>query len=405
MRGKPRIEQLYSLRGGSRTNLEKIEALDGKFENPHRSFKSVHVAGTNGKGSVTIKVAQILQDAGFKVGTFTSPHILDFPERIQVNRAKISYDEVDAYLDQMLPQVDVTDFASFFDLSTVMAFLKFRDAQVDFGVLEVGLGGRLDATNVVTPIVSVITSISLDHTEILGTTILEIASEKAGIIKPGVPCVVGPRVPIEYFREVCERLGSPIYEVPPASSFETYEDENNRISYKVAEVLRIQGVALPDLAIETGLQAKQPLRCFVTEYEGNVSKIPVVLDVGHNPDGLLKLLESVHHKFPGKSLRIVMGMSRSKDLQSVLGVVFPLVTSAHFVSADHYRLMPFSELESLAAEICPDKVGLCGTLTSTLIPILEQSPEEEVVVVCGSFFIMKDVYEILGPVGVTLDSI
>jgi len=405
MRARELIEQLYKLRGGTRYDLSRIQALDNHFGQPHRYYRNVHVAGTNGKGSVTAKVTSILQEANFKVGTYTSPHILEFPERIRVNGEKISYEEIESYLDAIIPQADVSDFASFFEVTTMMAFLKFRHSNVDFGVIEVGLGGRLDATNVIVPDVSVITSISLDHTEILGSTVLEIASEKAGIIKPGVPCVVGPRLPIEYFREVCSKLGSPIYEVPPAESFETFDEENNRISRKVAEVLRLQGVQLTDEAIERGLTGKQPLRCYATHYQRGAEQIPIVLDVGHNPDGLQRLLSSVESKFPGKRIRAVMGMSKSKDISLALNIMFTHASQVHFISSNADRLMPFNEIEELAKRQNPDKVSQSGTVTSTLLHILDQASADEVVLICGSFFIMKDVYEVLTPAGVQLEAI
>jgi dihydrofolate synthase/folylpolyglutamate synthase len=403
MRAQALIQQLYSLRGGTRYNLERIEVIDAKFQHPHRSYPTVHIAGTNGKGSVTAKVTRILQEANYKVGTYTSPHIIDFPERIQVNGTKISYEEIQDLLDLVLPTSDLADFASFFEITTMMAFMHFQAMKVDFGVIEVGLGGRLDATNVVVPRVSVITSISLDHTDILGSTILEIASEKAGIIKPGVPCVVGPNVPIDYFREVCLKLGSPLYEVPPATGFESYAEENNRISRTVAEVLRQQSYHLTDEQIERGLQGRQPLRCYKTQYDRGHFALPLVLDVGHNPDGLQRLLSSVQVDFPGKRLRVVLGMSASKDLTQAFEVVFSFASIVHFISAEHFRLKPFNELESLGREINAEKVGVSGPVTPTLIQVLDLASEDDVVVICGSFFIMKDVYEALGPAGVDLE--
>jgi dihydrofolate synthase/folylpolyglutamate synthase len=187
--------------------------------------------------------------------------------------------------------------------------------------------------------------------------------------------------------------------------FESYEEENNRISRTVAEVLRQQGYHLTDEHIERGLQGRQPLRGYKTQYDRGLFTLPLVLDVGHNPSGLQRLLSSVQVDFPGKRLRVVMGMSASKDLTQALEVVLSFASYVHFISAENYRMKPYNELESLGREINAEKVGVCGPVIPTLIQALDLANEEDVVIVCGSFFIMKDVYEALGPAGVVLETL
>ena len=198
MNYKEAIEYLYNLKiYGMSLGLERIEHLLEVLNSPHRKIRTIHVAGTNGKGSVCAMLSSVLCSAGYKVGLFTSPHLLSFEERIRVNGSPISRDELCSLVEKIKPiseeMVESGKFEhpTFFETATVMAFSHFADSDLDYAVLEVGLGGRLDATNVVTPIVSVITTVALDHTHVLGTTLEEVAREKAGIIKPGVPVVTG----------------------------------------------------------------------------------------------------------------------------------------------------------------------------------------------------------------------
>ena len=191
--------------------LFNSEELDHHFHHPHRHFKTIHIAGTNGKGSCSHTIASILQADGYKVGLYTSPHLVDFRERIRVNGEPISEDYVVRFVEEERSFFEPLH-PSFFELTTAMAFKYFADKEVDIAVIEVGLGGRLDCTNIITPILSVITNISLDHTQFLGNTLAKIAGEKAGIIKPSVPVVIGENHPETrpVFTQKAEQLSSPI---------------------------------------------------------------------------------------------------------------------------------------------------------------------------------------------------
>lgn len=175
-----------------KANLDNTLKLDEHFGHPHRQFKTIHIAGTNGKGSVSHMLASILQEAGYKTGLYTSPHLKDFRERIKINGEMIPEEYVIGFVEQN-QEVFTAVKPSFFEMTVAMAFKYFADAEVDIAVIEVGLGGRLDSTNIITPLVSVITNISFDHMALLGNTLPEIATEKAGIIKPGIPVIIGAK--------------------------------------------------------------------------------------------------------------------------------------------------------------------------------------------------------------------
>ncbi|MCF0213965.1 MAG: bifunctional folylpolyglutamate synthase/dihydrofolate synthase, partial [Muribaculaceae bacterium] len=197
---------------GYKPGLATTEALDTLFGNPSRSFKSVHIAGTNGKGSTAHSLAAVLQSAGYRTGLYTSPHLVDFSERIRVNGEPVSHEFVVEFIEEYRKK-KASIAPTFFELTTIMAFEWFRRQRVDIAVIETGLGGRLDSTNIITPMLSVITNISLDHTDLLGNTLEAIAAEKAGIIKAGVPVVIGeggPESERAVFRVKAEETGSPI---------------------------------------------------------------------------------------------------------------------------------------------------------------------------------------------------
>ena len=225
------LSKLYNLNktSGIKLGLNNITKLADCFNNPQRNYRIIHVAGTNGKGSVSIKSASTLQSAGYKTGLYISPHIIDFRERISINTQWIPESYIThkvAEIFQVMEKEAIS--ATFFEVVTMLSFIYFAEENVDYAVIEVGLGGRLDATNIVIPEISIITQIGLDHCDVLGYTIEEIAYEKAGIIKTGVDCVVGPDTPVEIFRRVCQENTATLHVVPPINMYQTYEQENSR---------------------------------------------------------------------------------------------------------------------------------------------------------------------------------
>ena len=305
--------------------LHTTHALDEHFGHPHRQYKTIHIAGTNGKGSCSHTIAAILQSQGYKVGLYTSPHLVDFRERIRVNG-------------ECLPEQYVIDFVeenraffeplhpSFFELTTAMAFKYFAEQKVDYAVIEVGLGGRLDCTNIITPVLSVITNISFDHTQFLGNTLAEIAGEKAGIIKPHVPVVIGEY--IEETRPVFEKVAgehhSPIlFAQDEDTTMEvdmelkgSYQERNRKTILAALKVLR-QTMTISDEAIRNGFEHV----CELTGLRGRWEKLGeaplVICDTGHNLAGW-KYLATQINDVDAQVKHIVFGMVDDKDVEHVL---------------------------------------------------------------------------------------
>lgn len=305
--------------------LQTTHELDVHFGHPHRQYKTIHIAGTNGKGSCSHTIAAILQSQGYKVGLYTSPHLVDFRERIRVNG-------------ECLPEQYVIDFVeenralfeplhpSFFELTTAMAFKYFAEQKVDYAVIEVGLGGRLDCTNIITPVLSVITNISFDHTQFLGNTLAKIAGEKAGIIKPDVPVVIGEY--IEETRPVFEKVAgerhSPIlFAQDEDTAMEvdmelkgSYQERNRKTILAALNVLR-QTMTISDEAIRNGFGHV----CELTGLRGRWEKLGeaplIICDTGHNLAGW-KYLATQINDVDAQVKHIVFGMVDDKDVEHVL---------------------------------------------------------------------------------------
>jgi len=305
------VDYIFSReRFGIRLGLRNITELMKNLGNPQNSFKSVHVAGTNGKGSVCAFVSSVLQKAGYKAGLYTSPHLFDFRERIQINREKISEEDVVRLLERIKPFVkDQT----FFEVITAIAFLYFSEQEVDIAVVEVGLGGRLDATNVITPLVSVITNISKEHTAYLGEKIDQIAFEKSGIIKPGVPVVsAAAGMPLTVIQEICSEQNSPLHIARPCR-IETslkgdFQEENASVALKVIELL--SGFKINDKAISDGLHSAQ--------WPGRMQFVSkrILFDCAHNPAGAAVLAKELR-KLSYNKIVLVLGIMGDKDIPSV----------------------------------------------------------------------------------------
>ncbi len=354
----PGISKLYnlSLKKNSKVDLEEMRGYQKLFGYPDRAFKSIHIAGTNGKGSVAWKIALSLQKAGYKVGLYTSPHISSFTERILVDGIPISLKKIEELLQEIF--LTISNPSTFFEIMTLAALLYFEREKVDYAVIEVGLGGRLDATNVISPILSVVTSIGFDHCHILGNTLELIANEKAGIVKAGVPVVIGPSVPLSIFlgrgAEVIQAEVSP---------HPFYDVENSEVAKCVLHKLGILTFAL---------DSRPPCRFEVVRN--------VVLDVAHNPPAFYKLVSALHYHFPKRSFRFVLGFSKDKDIAGCLLILAPHARGIHFMMSNHPRLEN------------------PGKLPSYLPPSFVQQEVEdgEVAVIAGSFFIMKDARRVLG---------
>lgn len=345
------LKHLFSLKKAGRSGLEAMLVLER--EENHRHFRSIHVAGTNGKGSVCYKIAAALQAEGFKVGLYTSPHLDSFSERIQVNGEQISGEAIL----RLLPPILKLGEGSFFDYATALAFTYFAEKKVDIAVIETGIGGRLDSTNIITPILSIITSVDYDHMHLLGNTLEEIAQEKAGIIKPGVPYLLGPNVPFLQGERAPHSL----------SGF--YDEENGLIAKRALEMLGISKTSI-DLGI-----SKRPPGRFERLHE------KFILDVAHNPDGIKRLIQALHLLFPEKKIHFFAGFSDDKDAASCLRLLSQ-AGSITCLGGFNPRLIPLNQLKILAKSLqldvsCQDKISF-------------QDVSADLFVICGSFYLMTE---------------
>jgi dihydrofolate synthase/folylpolyglutamate synthase len=293
---------------GMKLGLNNMLLLNQKFHKPSQSFLSFHVAGTNGKGSVTTKIAHSLMYEGIKVGLYTSPHLSSFQERIQVNGKKITIEDAERILSKILSEAEEMSIKpTFFEFLTMLAFLYFQEQHVEISVLEVGMGGRLDATNIVTPLLSIITSIGWDHTKYLGNTLEQIAFEKAGIIKSTVPVLVGPKAAnFSLFKEKALQLGCPYFEI--LESFDHYENENRAIASRALDIVELKHS-------KRGLEVTPSCR-----FEYFYCNVPIVLDVGHNPDALEALFRRYYQEISKEKPVILMAMSSDKEVEASLEI-------------------------------------------------------------------------------------
>lgn len=384
--------------GAYKEGLENTWALDEHFGHPHRSFRSIHIAGTNGKGSCSHTLAAILQEAGYKVGLYTSPHLIDFRERIRVNGQPVPeayvirfVEEERAFFEPLHP--------SFFELTTAMAFRYFAEEKVDVAVVEVGLGGRLDCTNIIRPDLCIITNISLDHVQFLGDTLEKIAGEKAGIIKPGIPVVIGETTPETrpVFQKKAEEVGAPIHfaeeevkEVHPDWEYELkglYQEKNRRTLWAALPLLQEEGYRIAESDIQAGFAHVVELTGLMGRWQKLQEHPTVVCDTGHNVGGIQYIAEQLRRQV-FRRLHIVIGMVNDKDVRGVLALL-PREATYYFTQASVKRALPAGQLARLAAE-----AGLQGTcypdVPSAVRAAQKESLPEDFIFVGGSSFIVAD---------------
>ncbi len=360
------MEQLpmYERQGnaGYQGGLEKTLLMLEKFDNPHLKFPSIHIAGTNGKGSVSSMIASILQEAGYKVGLYTSPHLKTIRERIKINGQMISARWITKFTENNLSFIEEIK-PSFFEINTVMAFCYFAASDIDIAVIETGLGGRLDATNVITPLVSIITSISFDHMKLLGNTLPEIAAEKAGIIKSNVPCVIGEKnsETMSVFMQYAKKNNAPItfaddnyltinfYQnlLPPVMKVEL-QDINQKI-YKLKSPLigkvQVDNIKTVLCTIEILKSYKYKINYnhirngFINVLDNTglfgrwsyvPNDVPIIMDIGHNIGAVSNLVEMLKN-IKKEKLHIVWGMMSDKDVEGILSLL-PIDAIYYFCS-------------------------------------------------------------------------
>ena len=334
--------------------LSNTHALDEHFGHPHRQFKTIHVAGTNGKGSCSHTLAAILQSAGYKVGLYTSPHLVDFRERIRINGQCISKEYVVDFVEQERSFFEPLH-PSFFELTTAMAFKYFAEQAVDIAVIEVGLGGRLDCTNIITPVLSIITNISFDHTQFLGNTLAKIAGEKAGIIKKNVPVVIGETTPetLPVFQKKAAAKSAPLhlaeaFEVAHDYDFELkglYQQKNKQTILCAVNCLK-DVFTIPEEAIKKGMAHVCELTGLTGRWQTLQTRPLVICDTGHNVGGWQYLAEQIKAQ-KCKTLRIVFGMVDDKDINTVMQLL-PKQAVYYFTQASSHRAIPVHKVQEIA---------------------------------------------------------
>jgi dihydrofolate synthase/folylpolyglutamate synthase len=399
--------------------LENTHLLDEHFGHPHRQFKTIHVAGTNGKGSCSHTLAAILQSAGYKVGLYTSPHLVDFRERIRINGTPVSEAYVIDFVENHRAFFEPLH-PSFFELTTAMAFNYFAEQQVDVAVIEVGLGGRLDCTNIIRPDLCVITNISFDHVQFLGDTLAKIASEKAGIIKEGIPVVIGETTPETkpVFAEKAIQVNAPIHFAEEEQFLlESSINEQGKRIYQTKEYADLEGELgglcqikntntllsairiLQDIGYninDTHVREGFAHVCSLTGLMGRWQKIletPVAYcDTGHNKAGIQYIVEQLSRQ-TYRQLHIVMGMVNDKDISGVLAML-PKDAIYYFTKASVSRALNENEVKRLAGE-----AGLEGNTYPSVKDAFEAAQAsahpDDFIFVGGSTFIVADLLSIL----------
>lgn len=390
-------------------DLTNTLALCEALGNPHKKFRSVHVAGTNGKGSSSHMLAAVLQSAGYKTGLYTSPHLKEFTERIKINGAEVSKEFVVGFVDRMQPVLEKVK-PSFFETTVAMAFDYFVREKIDIAVIEVGLGGRLDSTNVITPEVSLITNISWDHMDLLGDTLERIAAEKAGIIKPGVPVVISERQ-----KEVENVFLNKAHETKSAIDFAedrfevTISDDGqfmvNGVKYQLdlkgdyqqknlggvlatLDELKRRGFSFSEKSISEGLSKTIELTGLKGRWQKLGDKPLVICDTGHNESGIREVLHQItRQKF--RKLHIVWGMVGDKDVSRVLSQL-PKDADYYFCQAKIPRAMPARALQEKMNDF-----GLMGTVIEDVNEAIAEAKKnaiaDDMIFIGGSTFVVADI--------------
>ena len=390
---------MYQLQGASayKKDLTNTLLLINHIGNPHIKVPCIHVAGTNGKGSTSHMLASVLQEAGYKVGLYTSPHLKDFRERIKINGVDITESFVCSFINQNKSFFESHDI-SFFEMSVGMAFDYFAKEKVDIAIIEVGMGGRLDATNIITPLVSVITNIGLDHTQFLGNTIAAIAGEKAGIIKPNIPAVIGEYTTETYsvFLEKAQEKNSGIYfssdlilENYPSDLLGDYQVHNKKTVLQTFEILNLQKkfkitsdnikIGLLNVVKNTGLQGRW-------QQLGDSPKI--ICDTAHNKHGLEIVLKQIQKETFNK-LHVILGVVNDKDLDQILPL-FPKKAIYYFSKPNNPRGLDATTLADKAKEH-----GLKGTVFNSITEAyknaLQSAEDADFIYIGGSTFVVAEI--------------
>ena len=416
----------YSLKHSSELakadfNLDRMFALMKLLGNPQKKYPVIHVAGTKGKGSTSALCAAGLGAAGYTVGMYTSPHLLDYTERIQINGEPITHEQLIELVEEIKPQVARIEKLTTFEITTALAFMAFAKYGVNAAVFEVGLGGRLDATNIVTPKVSVITSLSYDHMAVLGNTLALIAGEKAGIIKEGVPVVSSPQKEeaLEVLERVAKLKGAEIFLVgkdvipelkksslkgqsfhlssfvfPPSPNprrldlqiplLGIHQIENAAIAYTA---LKVSGIPISDEQIQKGFT---PVK-WRARFEVARMEPPVIFDSAHNQDSFEKLRETLETYFPGRQVYLIFGASEDKNIPGMFAEMKAKIKKIIITRADHPRALEVEKIGSLADQAGAESEAVVPVKDALARALDLSSKDGSIVLSAGSMFVTAEV--------------
>ena len=403
-------------------DIHNTVALCNALGNPQNQFKSIHIAGTNGKGSTSHMLAAALQQQGYKTGLYTSPHLKDFGERIRINGAMIDPEFVIQFTEKTKALCKSIQ-PSFFELTVAMAFEYFAVQKVDIAVIETGLGGRLDSTNIINPILSIITNIGFDHTQFLGNTLEAIAFEKAGIIKQHTPVVIGEVIPEtkKVFEEkanftnssilfsedcydisvkdhrnnqmVCEVLNKTTQEfnVLITDLNGLYQTKNLKTLLTSIDVLNKNGITIKEENVATALANVKKLTGLRGRWDIISNEPTIILDVAHNKDGIQTLLHQLNSNYLNSKFHFVLGFVNDKDIDSILDLL-PKAASYYFTNAHIERALPHEKLRLLAKE-----KNLSGDsfddINQAIVNAINNAQKNDVIIACGSFFTLAEINE------------
>jgi dihydrofolate synthase/folylpolyglutamate synthase len=399
-------------------DLSNTLALCEALDHPQQRIRTIHVAGTNGKGSVSHMLASILQSAGYRTGLYTSPHLYDFRERIKVDGKMIDQQHIVELVRRLQPEIEKIE-PSFFEVTVAMAFAYFAHESVDIAVIETGLGGRLDSTNVITPVLSVITNIDWDHMQLLGDSLEKIAAEKAGIIKTNVPIVIGEATDktLPVFTEKARIEKSPMHIASKKNRLLHYEwiddallvtverEKQTPVSYtldlpgiyqtkniltvlEAIAQLQMLGWSIAEQAIVTGLRATRRLTGLGGRWQKIGEHPTIIIDVAHNEAGIRQVLEQLRQT-PHRQLHVIVGVVKDKSIGPMLSLL-PKEAIYYFTKAQLPRALPEKELQLLATE-----AGLAGhsypTVNEALGAAKSIAEPQDLILICGSIFLVGEV--------------
>ncbi|MCF4102212.1 bifunctional folylpolyglutamate synthase/dihydrofolate synthase [Gillisia sp. M10.2A] len=375
------------------TNIIKLEAVLG---NPHNSFKSIHVGGTNGKGSTSHMLASVLQEAGYKVGLYTSPHLKDFRERIKINGVEIPERNVVEFISNNMKFLEENKL-SFFEMTVGMAFNYFAEEKVDIAIVEVGLGGRLDSTNIINPVLSIITNIGLDHTQMLGDTLEEIAFEKAGIIKADIPVVIGEKQmeTEKVFLNRASQMNAPIEfasELPNVSFTSDlkgkYQKKNIQTVVTALQQLISEGWRISQSNIKNGLLKVRDNTGLRGRWDILHEDPKVICDTAHNVEGLKYVIQQLKEE-DFNHLHVVLGVVSDKDLKKILPL-FPIDAAYYFCKPDVPRGLEAKVLKAEAAN-CGLNGSVFGSVSDAYKAAADNASSQDIIFIGGSTFTVAEI--------------